>query len=75
MTREQYRQMQMEALENLKADVTAHRNNPLLLATMRQALEQQYEAICRKQAEWEKGVFWTPEKEKNYLEAYKDMPL
>ncbi len=72
MTREQYQQMQMEALENLKSDVAAHRNNPLLLAPMRDTLEQQYEMICKKQAEWEHGGFWTPDREKNFQEVYKN---
>jgi hypothetical protein len=71
MTREQYMQMQVEALKSLKADVAAHRNNPLLLAPMRDTLDQQYEMICKKQVEWEAGGFWTPDKEKNYMEAYK----
>jgi hypothetical protein len=72
MTREQYQRMQMEALESLKSEVIAHRNNAMLLAPMRESLEQQYEVICKKQAEWEQGGFWTPDKEKNYMEVYKD---
>ena len=72
MTKEQYQQMQMEALKNLKEDVAAHRRNPLLLAPMRDTLDRQYEMICKKQAEWEHGGFWTPDKEKNYLDEYKD---
>lgn len=72
MTREQYQKMQMDALESLKTDVSSHRSNPLLLAPLRDTLEQQYELICKKQAEWEQGHFWTPDKEKNYLEEYKD---
>ena len=67
MTREQYRQMQVEALESLKIDVDGHRNNPLLLAPMRETLEQQYQAILKKQAEWAQGGFWTPEKERSYM--------
>jgi hypothetical protein len=73
MTREQYQQMQMEALEGLKSELIAHRNNAMLLAPMRESLEQQYEMICKKQAEWEQGGFWTPDREKNYLEQYKNM--
>jgi len=72
MTREQYKQMQMEALESLKAEVTAHRNNPLLLAPMRETLDQQYQMICKKEIDWEQGGFWTPDKEKNYMEVYKN---
>ena len=73
MTREQYQQMQMEALEGLKSELIAHRNNAMLLAPMRESLEQQYEMICKKQAEWERGGGWTPDREKNYMEEYKNM--
>ena len=73
MTREQYQQMQMEALEGLKSELIAHRNNAMLLAPMRESLEQQYEMIRKKQTEWEQGGFWTPDREKDFLEKYKEM--
>ena len=63
----------MTALANLKMDIETKQNTPGVPAEVRDALENQYQAVCQKQAEWESGNFWTPEKEKNYLSSYKQL--
>ncbi len=75
MTREQFKNMQMAALENLKNDVEAYRKNPAVSNAMRDEMESQYQAISQKQAEWERGGFWSPENEKKYMDKYKDTAM
>ncbi len=71
MTREQYKKIRMDALENLKLDVEAYQRNPQIQQDERDELERGYQAILQKQAEWERGGFWTEENEKQYLEYNK----
>jgi hypothetical protein len=73
MSREQFKNMQMAALESLKNDVEACRKNPGASNAMRDDMESQYRAILQKQAEWERGGFWSPENEKKYAEKYKEV--
>lgn len=75
MTREQFKNMQMAALENLKNDVENCRKNPTVSNIMRDELESQYQAILQKQAEWERGGFWSPDTEKKYMEKYKETAM
>ncbi len=71
MTRERFMEMQMSTLESLKSQVEKHRRNPRLQPFIRDELEQRYQAILQKQAEWEQGGFWTEENEKRYKTLYK----
>lgn len=75
MTREQFKNMQMSALENLKNDVEAYRRNPAVSSAMQDDLESQYKSILQKQAEWERGGFWTQENEKKYTDRYKEVEM
>ncbi len=71
MTRERFKEIRMAALESLKADVESYRRNPLLKPVLRDELERRYQAILQKQAEWERGGFWSEENEKKFIEVYK----
>lgn len=71
MTRDRFKDMQVAALESLKSKVEVHRKNPHLQPFLRDALENKYQALLQKQAEWERGGFWTDENEKRYMEIYK----
>lgn len=73
MTREQFKQSQMAALNQLRLDVEAYQRDPKLKANMRSELEQGYQAILQKQAQWERGEFWTEENEKKYRETYQKL--
>ena len=73
MTREQFKQNQMAALNQLRLDVEAYQRDPKLKANMRSELEQGYQAILQKQAQWERGEFWTEENEKKYRETYQKL--
>jgi hypothetical protein len=75
MTREQFKNMQMAALENLKNDVESYRKNPSVSSAMRDEMEGQYQAIMQKQVEWERGGFWTPENEKKYTDRYNSVEV
>jgi hypothetical protein len=75
MTREQFKNMQMAALENLKSDVESYRKNPAVSNAMRDEMESQYQSILQKQAEWERGGFWSPENEKKYTDRYKEVEM
>ena len=72
MTREAFFEMQMQALRSLREDMEEHQRNPVVLDSMRDEMEKQYQALLKKQAEWENGGFWTPENERKYNEKYKD---
>ncbi len=71
MTREQFKQNQMAALNQLRMDVEFFQQNAKLNADSRNEMEQGYQAILQKQAQWERGGFWDEENERKYREIYK----
>lgn len=73
MTRERYKQLQLAALENLKYDVEARQNDPHTTAQERDVLENQYQVILQKESEWDRGEFWTADKERDYQNNYKQV--
>ncbi len=72
MTRERFFELQMAAVQALKADMEEHMKNPVVLGSMRDDMEHKYRAIMKLQADWEGGGFWTMENEKKYAEKYKN---
>ena len=73
MTKERFFELQMAALQALRADMEEHMKNPTVLNSMRDGIEHKYKAILDRQAAWESGSFWTVENEKKYNEHYKEM--
>ncbi len=70
-TRDRFREMNRSALQSLKAEMELHRRNLKLQGFVRDDLEQKYQAILHKQAEWDQRGFWTEENEKKFREWYK----
>ena len=70
MTRERFYEMQMAAIQALKADMEEHMKNPMVLNNMREQISNQYNVLCNLQTAWENGSFWTPENERKYAESY-----
>ena len=73
MTREQFKQNQMAALNQLRMDVEFFQQNAKLNADSRNEMEQGYQAILQKQAQWERGDFWDEENERKYREVYQKL--
>lgn len=73
MTRDRFREMRLAALESLRSDVEMYRKDQALSGFVRNELEQKYQAILKKQAEWERAGFWTDENEMRYKEMLKGL--
>ncbi len=73
MTREHFFEMQMAALQALRADMEEHMKNPTVLNSMRDAMENKYKDILDRQTAWQNGGFWTVENERKYEERYKGL--
>lgn len=73
MTRDRFKEMRLTALESLRSDVEMYRKDQALSGFVRNELEQKYQAILQKQAEWERAGFWTDENELRYKEMLKGL--
>jgi hypothetical protein len=73
MTRDRFKEMRLAALESLRTDVEMYRKDQALSGFVKDELERNYQAILQKQAEWERGGFWTAENEMRYKEALKGL--
>lgn len=73
MTRDRFKEMRLTALESLRSDMELYRKDQALSGFVRDELEQKYQAILQKQAEWERAGFWTDENEMRYKEMLKGL--
>jgi hypothetical protein len=73
MTRDRFKEIRLAALESLRSDVELYRKDQALSGFVRNELEQKYQAILQKQAEWERRGFWTEENEMRYKEMLKGL--
>jgi hypothetical protein len=73
MTRDRFKEIRLAALESLRSDVELYRKDQALSGFVRNELEQKYQAILQKKAEWERQGFWTEENEMRYKEMLKGL--